>query len=358
MKNKEQHYTTEYGEVSAQELKKQPEVNWESIEVVNKHWNQRVDRLESLAREAIEKNKDNKIRKTARFILRRARDAMLLAAMSITLTYANYERTRWTVTQEGGKNSIVYKHQDKKTTDILNYLAGSEKLSEEMEKELSRAELMILLNRWEDVDFPEDLQKRTDSEFREYVIEILKTKVTESPDMIRFYIEKLNNGKEWFKYFIKNKLPQNQNLYQALWHIQQRCGNPKICWINDPKWVNEHGFRAHYDPLSNTMFISPVNFFDYSGNQTYGTIDDWLEESAHGKQFQDNPLELFSAFKDIFKTLGRSMTLGKSVNESQNLLYDEPGTIEHEAHTIIGPELKKEFYPIARGEKEPPKKKG
>lgn len=326
------------------------EIDSEGIKTINSHWNDRLEDFESLANEIVV-NENSRVRRVAKILLRRVRDAMILAAMALVLTYANYERTRWAVTQENNNGSIIYRHEDKKTNDILNYISGINSLPENAKKELARICIMQLLSEVRGVKLPLDLEKRSDEDFRKFAVEALglylDTKYEGVDDQ---YVIDLIGKEDWFKHFTRDRHSPNSRLYRALWDIEQEAGNPKIRWTSDPEWINSQGFRASYDQITNTMYISPTGY-------GYGDINDLISESAHGKQFNENPLKLIAAGKDLIRIIGRSIITLKAPSETREELYNIPGSIEYEAHKEIQPRLEKEFWSVATGKKDPDKKK-
>jgi hypothetical protein len=77
----------------------------------------------------------------------------------------------------------------------------------------------------------------------------------------------------------------------------------------------------------------PANYNPFTKTIQASTSNDWVSELAHHVQFKNNPIS--TGFKFLTNDVP-SYISGKSP-------YIKPGTMEHEAHSIIEPKLKEEI---------------
>jgi hypothetical protein len=76
--------------------------------------------------------------------------------------------------------------------------------------------------------------------------------------------------------------------------------------------------------------------------------EDFIAEMAHAKQFHEKPVSSYITVTiDYAKTLYTSITSNTSFSEEYLKLYDQEGTVEHEAHEIIEKLLEKEAFKAA-----------
>lgn len=235
----------------------------------------------------------------------------------------------------------VYKHQDPETTHIINVLSGKESLTTEDRKDIligyliEKLEIFHKEGKYKDVDV---------KEFKEMSLLELEKKSEE------FSTESGDHG-----LLITDPSPGefDRETYDALWKLEQECGNPKVRFrLNHRKEQSSNPRspdRSFYEPSNNTSFI------DIGLSQM--AIDHYIAELSHAKQYNENPISSrLKNFKDKFKTFKR--TLGDQIelenkgikydpdkvyDKAYNKLYKEPDTLEYEAHQIIQPDLKSKF---------------
>jgi hypothetical protein len=270
--------------------------------------------------------------------------ATLLTSAAII---ADHELTRYKITSTVEKNGkISYSHEDPETTHVINVLAGKEKLHDIEKKSI----LIDYLERRLDLPFFQNHPKYHDLNKKGLLgmslDELMKIK-QELMDFFK-YIEPINIDPG----------PQNfdPELYDVLWKLSKECGSPKVNFkLLDKKSI--FGFYGtgnnFYDPLTNTIFIN------IGDNES--TIDAYLSELSHGKQFNEKPVtsnllsarDLLKSIKDGVLDKGNFVTpkvdtivrrIDISIQNKYNSLYDDPETVEYEAHKIIEPKLRAELY--------------
>ncbi len=163
-------------------------------------------------------------------------------------------------------------------------------------------------------------------------------------------------GKEQFTDADRRKLAQDDEftpnpnlggsfdpeLYAAIWKLEQEAGNPKIRFVyyeeNSPLTpAHIHEKRSYYIPLTHTAYV------EIGRNDQ--TIERFISELSHGKQYSDNfifskMMELGDKVTVIAKSLENLTSLEKTYDD---VLYDRPESTEFEAHKIIEPQLVREF---------------
>ncbi len=170
-------------------------------------------------------------------------------------------------------------------------------------------------------------------------------------------------GKEKFNDSDKLKMPtvnpvQNDfdpELYDALWQLNKKCGSPKVNFKSPGETSMLGSFslgKNFYNPYTNTIFI------DIRDSET--NIANYIAELSHGKQFDQNPISSnLLAVKGILQsikegvsnkanfvtpqinTISRRIEIG--IKKSYKHRYNEPGTLEYDAHEVIEPSLHSEF---------------
>jgi hypothetical protein len=252
---------------------------------------------------------------------------------------ADYTLTRYKVESKssiGGE--VTYIHQDQRTTHIINILSGKEKMTDEDKKEIFIDYLVDALHKLHKEGQYEDMSR---GDFDKMSLDELSQTATEFMGMqqdSRKLIPELN-AEEY-----------DPELYKALWKLEQECGNPKVKFrlgSNNHFFSLYNADRSFYNPYINTVFLS----LDDNGK----TIGNYIAELSHGKQFGKNPIfSNLSGFEGIMESLGRGV-LGEDVTPDQiegsrnnidnsyEKLYDEPGTLEYDAHKVIEPQLRSEL---------------
>ncbi len=266
----------------------------------------------------------------------------LIGVADVVETVATHQYSRYKVESKiVVHGQVEYAHEDKETTHILNLLSGKEKLN--------------------------------DSDRRNILVDYLSTRVGIPPfedgsikqeELNAMPFDKLyeiawsfvvnDNGND--QYFSKKQTIDRMfdvgldkfdpELYNALWQLLMECGNPKVRFSLDQK-TNTDG-RSFYDSKTNTIYIC-----SRKNNNEY--IDHYITELAHANQFSKNPIySTFLDLRDLFN-IQREVVFGGGIDidvyedsevraeMSQKKLYEQPGTLEHDAHSVIEPKLVERF---------------
>jgi len=134
-------------------------------------------------------------------------------------------------------------------------------------------------------------------------------------------------------------------LYQALWMLEQECGNPKVRFLTEERKGISGTLTSgdgHYNPFTNTVFINM--------NEGEEMLNSLIAEFSHGKQFHKNPLRTSlegiknyawtakTVFEDWYDS-GDAYSLANRLRDAHAKTYDVPGNLEYEAHEAIEPNL-------------------
>jgi hypothetical protein len=133
--------------------------------------------------------------------------------------------------------------------------------------------------------------------------------------------------------------------YDAIWRTYNKFGNQvKINPVFTPEsYINSRGDQGiipHFDRDKNTINF-PYNKTGYDGVGTIASYlpqDIFFEELAHAQQWK-NPVK--ANLKFIWDNL-RIPSNQKNGDYDKNM-YDNPSTIEYEAHKVISPKIR-EYY--------------
>lgn len=228
--------------------------------------------------------------------------------------------------------SVEYEHEDAQTTHILNVIAGKESFTDHEVQQITSAYIRKqskILN--PELAANEDMSEQ---ELAEMYEQLAKKEHINDPT---FYALDRNYWKS--KPMIKEKLSDqfgadfDQKLYQTLWQILEEAGNPKIRLVFEKTQPRE---RANYSAEENTMYLYPE---DLDG------LGQFIAESSHGKQFQEHPhYNTHRRFLDDVIVLAKGLLTNKDYRSTYDeTLYELPGSIEHEAHSVIEPTLRKKI---------------
>lgn len=298
---------------------------------------------------------------------RRIKKMLRLFAFATTLAgaagAADYSITRYSVnssTDEKGENTFA--HQDEETTHVIDVLSGKERINDsdkrEMLIEYLTDELEMMREEGKGMDITaSDLEKmRLDELWR--MAQEIKGVFGGDYEIIT------DPGPKDF----------DPGLYKALWSLEQECGNPKIRFRlgQKRKMMGFHDAeRSYYNPLTNTAFI------DLESNEI--TVDNYVGELAHGKQFNEHFIASGIAIaRDAIGVIKNALSketdeqttpddengdlppededhrLGR-LGSGYEKLYQQPGTLEFDAHRVIEPKLKsqlKRSSPTKSGKKD------
>lgn len=254
---------------------------------------------------------------------------------------ANYALTRYSVKPEAnisyrGRVLTIYAHQDKETTHIIEVLSGKAQLSDSDKKNILLDYLTDELKAFHEEGEYEGIDEN----------DLNERSLTDLMGTAREFMNVRGDKQQ----LITDPNPEtfDPELYDALWKLEQVCGNPKVRFRLGGKksfFQLYNAGRNFYNPYTNTVFI------DIGDNEV--TVDNYIVELSHGKQFNENPISSnILALKGIVKAVkgaivGENVTdngeVNRSVDNSYEKLYEEPGTLEHDAHQVIQPKLRSEL---------------
>jgi hypothetical protein len=275
----------------------------------------------SLSSESKQQLRD-KLKRSLKAILSILSFAGVLIAFQADKFMHQHKLTRYKVESKiANNNETIYTHQDPETTHIINILAGKEKLSESDRKRIASDYLVGELEFFHQKGQFEDISE----------IDIRKMSSDELDNLAIRFARLKNKPRKLVSYEL-DSISFDPELYNALWKLEQECGNPKVRF----KIRLDKDPRSNYDITTNTITIN-IND-DHIG-------DSYLSELAHGKQFDQEPI--YSAFlvniHDKMKIKIKMLPGSKDKEKSYDELYNEPGTLEYNAHHIIEPKLQSEL---------------
>lgn len=269
-------------------------------------------------------------RKAGKIARRTLRTVAVITVIGVAAAVINHRAThpnlKVTTNSDG---TITYVHPDKQTTHLLNVFAGREKFSTEdilfFDRELKGRDSLLI-----------DRAKELNASFFDT------------------------------SYYIPNK-----KIYNLIWELEQECGNPKLRFYDQNSRLLDYfslgRTAACYSFLENTIYFSPYIIAFYSARDAYYApredpfanhpfIFELFAEISHAKQSKNGQLSFYvKVIKETFKPMILkvryllaglpSYSVSDIVEEEYDKRYDEPGTIEYEAHKIIQPYLEKK-YPL------------
>lgn len=240
------------------------------------------------------------------------------------------------------KGNIEYIHPDPETTHILNVLAGRESISFEEALGNFRA-IMRVWAEAEGIELPED--------FDTYDIDQIDNFLTNASRKMgrAFKPGDFKDDFYEFYYWERMDIPEEESreIYNLVWELEQECGNPKIRFQKrGPRPFGLSGNdidRAYYNPLENTVYLPMAHFVEQG--KGYQSL---IAELSHAKQLRDNPFGFY--FKSVISAL-RIFSKGGfdkgRLLEAQDEEYDIPGSLEHEAHSTIEPQLREKYKKLS-----------
>ena len=244
--------------------------------------------------------------------------SMSVAATTLGLIINHVYQHRNKVEQHGEN----FTHSDPETEHILNLLCGKESFTER-EKLLICKQITEKACQEVNISIPENMDTWSMTEFIEF------NKKNKKPGLIS------DSQMEIFQEVISSNFFM-KNLHDVLWKFEKDYGSPNI------RWFIEGRHRAsYYNSITNTINLAADTMaLDFS--------EDFIAEMAHAKQFHEKPVSSYITVTiDYAKTLYTSITSNTSFSEEYLKLYDQEGTVEHEAHEIIEKLLEKEAFKAA-----------
>lgn len=233
-------------------------------------------------------------------------------------TYTDIKTTpRYKITKvEGEKGQIEYKHEDKETTQFLNILAGKEQIPEYFLRDL----VIKLIQKYYKNENDSELAKLTLNELvKKYDNLLDKTKIP---------------GQKYF----------DLELYNALWYIHQKYGNPRVKFRIEQTIDRNH--RSSYAPYYNKLILSTP--YNKTSNYIRGydqIFYYYKQELGHASAYTSRPIETTGkTILDSTKVKIRMSRKGENYRDAyDNTLYSDPNSTEALAHEIIRPQIEEDF---------------
>ncbi|MBK5215798.1 MAG: hypothetical protein JJE53_03265 [Candidatus Pacebacteria bacterium] len=280
----------------------------------------------------------------AQKFLRRIQQASIVVAMGLSVHYVEINSDQVEKISENGKE--IFKHSDEETNRLLNYISGTDSISSEERVNILKLESKIKYLR-DSVDIPENFDQMNMEEFIEYSFNVnvnnYNGKETKEEYLLRF--------NKWVDKKIPKKYDYDSTLYNAVWETEKECGSPnvrltfgqnKIIKSNDLSLVENSDIGiAHYNPLTNTIYINPINY-----NPEENAISELIQEWPHSKQLHDDYLKTLASGIASMARMAKDVIYSKNFIVSQKKEYNIPGSLEYDAHKIILPEIEKKFKDI------------
>ncbi len=220
-----------------------------------------------------------------------------------------------------------WKHSDKETEHLLNVFSGKENFTESEKEYLARHMTVGWCKKWR-IPVPKGVEQWKMSDVEKFYLSL---SVNENParrhDLKQLdYIQQVVNGQPYFM----------KRVHQELWKIEKNSGSPYVRWQDQKHSVlSEKEHRAHHNPLLNTIYIAPE---DLESN----LYDQFLAEASHATQFKGSPVSSYArGARDVARVVAGSIFSRNGLEDEWQKLYDEKGTLEHEAHSEIEPNLQK-----------------
>jgi len=216
-----------------------------------------------------------------------------------------------------------FKHEDPETTHIINALCGKEPFTENEKLNIAIG-ITVKSCKASKTPVPEDIQSWDLQEIKD-----LYLKTTNNPEYHLKEFDTILSGAVYL-----------EGLYSIIWEQEKRSGSPYVRWSVTENTANIGDVHngAFYEADTHTMYIKPEAL-------TCSNItDQYVAEVSHALQYTEKPVRnLLRNICDNFTALVIARQTGMDTRDVRNLiLYDEPGTVEYEAHKIIEPVLQAE----------------
>jgi hypothetical protein len=246
--------------------------------------------------------------------------SVTLVVVGMLFVFVNQRLTSYEISYEDD----TYRHEDKRTTDILNYLTGQGPLPQSERLTLYRQYVKNVLE-GADMDVPENIATLGKPELDRLTIAWYLEKTsdeTKDPESLRRIINNL------FEKAVRPPLEGfGPEVNSRIWRLMQSVGSPKIRWVElgDEAASRLVAYsagekRAFYDPINNTIFIR------------YGdSVNVLLDEAPHAQQFEEEPY--ISHIRFVSAITSSILTAIK--NETQRAYqahYSDSKSFEGEAH--------------------------
>lgn len=245
----------------------------------------------------------------------------------------NYYRTQNSVEiSKDHEGNNVYRHPDPETTHILNYFAGREELRmEEIERNF-REQLKFDFSS-NGLSIPDDFDSYSIEQIDEWYMSV-------------FPQHKKGDIQKRFAKYVKNipvKITPSEDIYDFVWQLEDEVGNPKIRFHSPGKRIVLGRDKSYYSRPWHTLHIEMSRL-----------KRDLLPELAHSKQFRGGGVSQYvestlRGVRDFIKVGVRAISNADfsvpviPIGPELEKTYDEPGSIEYEAHREIELDLRAKY---------------
>lgn len=232
-------------------------------------------------------------------------------------------------------------HENNKTAKDLNILAGTEKFTDEDVERIGRRFFKGILIT-SGLPLPANIEEMSSLE--------IETLMLKNPEINRYPERAESMAQNSVTQFAQEttrrlneraevRFSTDRDMYGLVWQLEKEGGNPRIRLKAEGGTVfGLASSREGYSAVRNTMYVDVDSLADGSGI---------VVEMSHGKQFEGNLLgsSLRNA-RDIISIILKSGFGVRGWQKEYDKLYQEPGSIEYEAHKVIQPDLENR-YPIS-----------
>ena len=308
-------------------------------EKLGKRVNSFIDVLQKAGKDSLSGETFDRIYGTARKVVKAVSYTALTLSLAATM---NHARTRYEIAETpNADGSVSYEHEDERTTEIMRFLTGT--------GELPQADRILFYRQAVREYFsfhlkglpriPEDFDSLDEAGLRALLLARLEAEegiVTYEGTQTSLH----DRVEEIFSEAIESPLENDPQLAALIWELQQRVGAPRIRWASEDEdnvasFVTHHAGdgRAFYNPLTNTIYLTP------------GEPSEVLAgEDAHALQFHERPLLSYAhSITDLAGTVVRTLAAGGGFGTHFQSNYERSGSFEHEAHSVIAPQILEEF---------------
>lgn len=257
----------------------------------------------------------------------------------LTTHYLNIIAGRDKFTDEDLKSA----HEKYRTARDLNVIAGLEEATEEDAERIERRDLIEILNN-DDLPPPANMEEMSFFELVTLDLKHPRRQLDhEGADIsalaqkeVMFYIQKSTRE---LNERAKTRSSMSKDIYDLVWRLEKESGNPRIRLSGND--IPGRSKSTAYFPSTNTVQLEIMDLI------VYGTAGEgFISEMSHGKQFNDNLLgSSLRKSRDYLSALLKSKFVVREFSREHDKLYDEPGSLEFQAHKVIQPDLEKR-YPL------------
>ena len=246
---------------------------------------------------------------------------LMLAGTLLTLAVtANHARTRYEVTTEGTGADISFAHEDRDTTEILNFLTGKAPFPERFRLMVERQLVRYAASVWE-VPAPENLDSMSHEELRD----ALRAVRVEGGMEDHMSDEDLERSLT----IDTTQLMFDPDIYRAIWEAHRDNGSPRLRFASPSMDLTAESMgylagpgRAFYDPVTNTIYLNPASFREA-----------YVDELAHAQQFDEEPLTSNARGSiALLRTFVDSVRHLEDLHTAYQRQYGYEGSLEHDAH--------------------------